>query len=83
MIRLNIHEAKASLSRHLARLEAGEEDAIVLCRRNEPIAEIRPLPRRPKARRPIDRPDRRFKLSRRFFEPLPEELIEAFEGEPG
>lgn len=81
MIRLNIHEAKASLSRHLARLEKGEEDLIVLCRRNEPIAEIRALPRRRKVRRPIDRRDPRFEVSRRFFEPLPDELIRAFEGE--
>jgi len=41
MIRLNIHEAKTHLSRYLARLRPGE--TIVLCRRNEPIAEIREL----------------------------------------
>lgn len=80
MIKLNIYEAKTHLSRHLERLEKGEEDVIVLCRRNEPIAEIRALPRRRKTRRPIDRPDPRFRLSPRFFEPLPEELIRGFEG---
>ena len=42
MIKLNIHEAKTHLSKYLARLEQGE--TIVLCRRNTPIAEIRPLP---------------------------------------
>ena len=39
MIRLNIHEAKTHLSKYLAKLEKGE--TILLCRRNEPIAEIR------------------------------------------
>ena len=40
---LNIHEAKTHLSEHLAALGAG--DRIILCRRNRPIAEIRPLER--------------------------------------
>ena len=41
MIRLNVHEAKTHLSKYLAKLEKGE--TILLCRRNQPIAEIRPL----------------------------------------
>ncbi|MSP62305.1 MAG: type II toxin-antitoxin system Phd/YefM family antitoxin [Myxococcales bacterium] len=81
MIRLNVHEAKTHLSRHLERLEKGDEDVIVLCRRNQPIAEIRALPRRRKTRRPMNLADPRFKLSPRFFEPLPEEVIAGFEGE--
>ncbi len=43
MLQLNIHEAKTHLSRHLPALEQGE--TIVLCKRNVPIAEIRPLPK--------------------------------------
>jgi len=47
MIRLNIHEAKTHLSKYLAKLEKGE--TIVLCRRNQPIAEIRSIsPKRKK-----------------------------------
>ena len=42
MIRLNIHEAKTHLSEYLQRMEKKGEP-IVLCRRNVPIAEIRPL----------------------------------------
>jgi len=80
MVKLNIHEAKTHLSEHLDRLERGEEDVVVICRRNEPIAELRALPRRPRSRRPIFRKDPRFELSARFFEPLPEELIATFEG---
>lgn len=41
MIKVNIHEAKTHLSRYLERLSEGER--IVLCKRNVPIAEIRPL----------------------------------------
>jgi antitoxin (DNA-binding transcriptional repressor) of toxin-antitoxin stability system len=80
MTKLNIHEAKTQLSMYLDRLERGEEEVIVICRRNEPIAELRALPRRRKTPRPIFRRDSRFKLAKAFFEPLPEELVAAFEG---
>ena len=45
MLGLNIHEAKTHLSRYLPALEQGE--TIILCKRNVPIAEIRPLPKTP------------------------------------
>jgi antitoxin (DNA-binding transcriptional repressor) of toxin-antitoxin stability system len=51
MIRLNIHEAKTHLSRYLENLARGE--TILLCKRNQPIAEIRPIESRPKEKRPI------------------------------
>jgi prevent-host-death family protein len=41
VIRLNVDEAKTHLSRYLKRVEAGE--TLVLCRRNRPIAEVRPI----------------------------------------
>ena len=80
MIKLNVHEAKTHLSKHLARLERGEEDVVVICRRNEPIAELRALPRRRKTRRPILCRDPRFAMPKTFFEPLPESLLSDFEG---
>ena len=46
MIKLNVHEAKTHLSYYLQKLKRGE--TILLCRRNVPIAEIRPLPARRK-----------------------------------
>lgn len=51
MTKINIHEAKTHLSRYAARVKAGE--TIVLCDRNVPFAEIRPLmpERLPKRRR--------------------------------
>jgi antitoxin (DNA-binding transcriptional repressor) of toxin-antitoxin stability system len=77
MIRVNVHQAKAHLSEHLARLERGDEDAVIICRRNEPIAELRALPRR-RTRRQIFRRDARFELTAAFFEPLPDEVLDAF-----
>ena len=44
MIRVNVAEAKAHLSRYLESVERGE--TVVLCRRNVPVAEIRALPKR-------------------------------------
>ncbi len=52
MTQLNLHEAKASFSSVARRVRAGE--TIILCDRNKPFAEIRPLagiaPKRPKRR---------------------------------
>lgn len=78
MIRLNIHEAKTHLSRYLPRLEAGE--TIVLCKRNVPIAEIRPLTPRRREPRETGFMAGRFEVGDAFFEPLPEELIRRFAG---
>lgn len=80
MVRVNVHEAKTHLSEHLDRLERGEVDVVVICRRNRPIAELRALPQRRVEPRPILAPDPRFRLAASFFEPLPDELIGAFEG---
>lgn len=80
MIRINIADAKAHLSQHLERVEHGE--TIVLCRRNVPIAEIRPLPTRSTEPRPVGI-DRGMRVPETFFEPLPDELLEAFDGRNG
>jgi antitoxin (DNA-binding transcriptional repressor) of toxin-antitoxin stability system len=79
MIKLNIHEAKTHLSRYLARLARGE--SILLCKRNIPIAEIRPLARHRKTKRPIGLAKGKFKVPPEFFEPLPPKLVDAFHGE--
>jgi antitoxin (DNA-binding transcriptional repressor) of toxin-antitoxin stability system len=80
MIRLNIHEAKTHLSRYLSMITKGE--TILLCKRNQPIAEIRPLPSRRTQKRPIGLAKDQFVVPPEFFEPLPEELVQAFQGEP-
>ena len=78
MIQVNIHQAKTHLSRYLARVVAGE--TIVLCRRNQPVAEIRPLPQPAAEPRPFGLAKGAFSVPPSFFEPLPDEEIAAFEG---
>lgn len=78
MIKLNIHEAKTHLSRYLARLEKGE--TIVLCRRNTPIAEIRALPAARKKPRPLGLAKGTVRIPASFFDPLPDDLLDLFEG---
>lgn len=78
MIKLNVHEAKTHLSRYLDRVEKGE--TIVLCRRNVPIAEIRPIAGQPKRKRPIGLDKGKVHIPPSFFDPLPDDLLDAFEG---
>jgi antitoxin (DNA-binding transcriptional repressor) of toxin-antitoxin stability system len=79
MIRLNVHDAKTHLSKYLDKLEKGE--TILLCRRNQPIAEIRPVSPARKKPRPIGLDEGKIKLGPEFFEPLSGELLAAFTGE--
>ena len=51
----------------------------MLCRRNTPIAEVRPLPKPLVKERPIGT-DPDLEVPDSFFEPLPDELLRAFEG---
>ena len=78
MIRINIHEAKTHLSSYLKRLEQGE--VIILCRRNVPIAELRPLPTPRQEDRPVGLARGEFEVPDSFFDPLPEEILRSFEG---
>ena len=78
MIKVNIAEMKARLSHHLEQVEKGE--TVVICRRNVPIAELRPVARLPAERRPVGI-DRGMRVPASFFEPLPDEVLTAFEGQ--
>jgi len=66
------------LSRYLAELKEGE--TILLCRRNRPIAEIRGLPAERRDPRPLGLAKAEFEVPEAFFDPLPDELLDAFEG---
>jgi antitoxin (DNA-binding transcriptional repressor) of toxin-antitoxin stability system len=78
MIKLNIHQAKTHLSRYLARLKEGE--TLVICKRNTPIAEVRPLPAVPQKPRPLGLAKGKLKIHESFFDPLPDDIVAAFEG---
>lgn len=78
MITVNVHEVKAHLSEYLARVEAGE--TVTICRRNTPVAELRPV-RKPAAKpRPIGLAKGMGHVPPSFFEPLHDELLDLFEG---
>jgi len=79
MIRLDIHEAKTHLSRYLEEMAKGE--TIILCKRNIPIAEIRPIHPRRKHKRPLGLAKGEFEVTRELFEPLPEQILAAFNGD--
>ncbi len=72
---VNVHEAKARLSELLTLLEQGE--TVVICRRNKPVAELRPYRSRGRSR-PIGLCPEIPPLSEAFFEPLPDEWMDAF-----
>lgn len=79
MIQLNVHEAKTHLSRYLAHLEQGE--TIVICRRNRPVAEIRPISQKSTGPRPIGLAKGVFSVPDSFFDELPDETVALFSGE--
>jgi prevent-host-death family protein len=78
VIRINITEAKSHFSKYLRRAKKGE--TIILCERNLPIAEIRPINPEIRQLRPIGLDKGRFTVPASFFEPLPDWLLDAFEG---
>ena len=70
---VNIHYAKTHLSRLLARVREGAE--IVIAKAGEPVARLVPV-ERPGPRQPGGFT---FELDSRFFEPLPDEELQAWE----
>ena len=77
MKRVNIHEARAQLSALIDRVAEGE--SVIICRRNIPAAELCPVPRPRQATRLIGLA-KGFVVPPSFFEPLPDDVLDAFEG---
>jgi prevent-host-death family protein len=80
MAKVNIRELKAHLSAFIERVEAGE--TIVVAKRNEPVAELRPITRRVTGQI-LGNPVTGMHLTAAFFEPLPDDIIASFGGEAG
>lgn len=81
MISMNINEAKAHLSSALEKVARGE--TVVLCKRNKPVAEIRPVKESLREKRPIGLAAKEypaFTIDQSFFEPLPDDIIKVFAG---
>jgi len=78
MQKVNVHEARANLSHYLDRVQAGE--TVLVCRRNVPIAELRPVSTLPSQPRVLGQARGSVLDMSRFAEPLPDWLLQAFEG---
>ena len=76
MKKVNINEAKAKLSEFVDAVELGER--IVICRRNQPVAElVRAVPARTSAR-PVGTAAGALQVPASFFDPLPDDVIDSF-----
>ena len=75
---VNIFEAKARLSEYLDRMARGER--VVICRRNQPVAELRPVAVARTGPRPIGGAKGQLAVPSAFFDPLPNDLLDAFGG---
>lgn len=72
----NVHEAKTQFSRILAKVQAGEE--VIIAKAGRPIARIVPI-RSSRLREP-DTERGTLWVAEDFDAPLPDDLLDAFEG---
>ncbi len=75
MTQVGIHEAKTHLSRLLRRVAAGEE--VVIARAGRPVARLVPV--REARLRELGRDRGVFSVPDDFDQPLPDEILRAFE----
>lgn len=75
MANVGIHETKTTLSKLLRRVSAGEE--IIITRSGEPVAKLVPAASAKRRRLGVD--TGRYEVPFDFDEPLPEDLVSAFE----
>jgi len=73
---VNINEAKAKLSELLDAVESGEQ--VVICKRNQPVAELHALPKKRTEPRPIGGV-KGIEILPSFYEPMSEEELAEFE----
>ena len=73
---VNVHEAKTHLSRLLALVQAGDD--VVIARAGRPVARLVPIVVRPHRRVPGSA-EGMIEILPDFDDPLPEELLDAFE----
>ena len=74
---INIHQAKTQLSRLIERVNAGEE--ITIAKAGRPVARLVPIAATAAPRRP-GLLKGRIRVSKDFDAPLPDDLLDAFEG---
>ena len=77
---VNIHEAKTQLSRLVEQVEGGGE--IVIARAGRPVARLVPLAA-PVRRKQLGLLRGKIRVSADFDAPLPDDVLDAFEGKRG
>jgi antitoxin (DNA-binding transcriptional repressor) of toxin-antitoxin stability system len=80
MIMVNIHEAKAKLSEYLEAVARGER--VLICKRNQPVAELRAMPAQRTEPRPVGGGPHAFNVPKSFFEAMPDDWLADFESGP-
>ncbi|MGB3263832.1 MAG: type II toxin-antitoxin system Phd/YefM family antitoxin [Microcoleus sp.] len=75
---VNIHQAKTNLSLLLSRVELGEE--IIISNEGIPVAKLVPFRTSSNRRSCLGQDRGRFVLPENFNDPLPKEILTAFEG---
>lgn len=78
MITVKVEDFDQIFQKYLNRLEAGE--TIILTREGKPVAEIKPASQNPKELRPFGLSVHKFVTPDNFNDPLPAEILDAFEG---
>jgi prevent-host-death family protein len=74
---VTVHEAKTNLSRLLDDALAGH--TIIIARRDKPVVRLEPV--EPIRKRQFGRLKGKIAIDERFFEPLPEDELKAWEGD--
>ena len=74
-----VHEAKTHLSRLLNEVEAGR--TVLITRRGKAVAKLSPVQARARGKRVPGSMKGLIDIDERFFEPLPDDVLRAWEGD--
>ena len=74
MIKLNLNEVKTQFSKYIEMVEEGE--VVVVCKRNVPVAEIRPIVPRGKKKPQLGWAAGAFEMPQNFKEPADADVIQ-------
>jgi prevent-host-death family protein len=80
MIMVNIHEVKAKLSEYLDAALRGEQ--VVICKRNQPLVELRVIAPRRTEPRPLGLASGMITIPDAFFDPMPDDWLDEMEKAP-
>ena len=78
MVQVSVEEIQRDLATYLQRVEAGE--TVVIVRAGQPVAEMKPVALDTKPVRPFGLCAGEFTVPEDFDAPLPEDILNAFEG---